>query len=143
MRIAMFKARCGACNSEFSYPDDGDFNYGSFIFTGEQGSVFAHLDGIGHPVWDFVKSTLTPDPLAKKNSIFEVCAFIADKIDGQGLVDHKVCSACQSANIAAWRIEQTGVLDIPEVTFKAFMAKPESDRRRILLAYDVEHRNRA
>src|SRR4051812_5969262 len=93
MKVNMFKGRCKLCAKEFPCPGLGEFSYGSFLFTGEKGTVFAILHSLNHPVWDYLESTL---PLQKKGLsrqsdlengewIQAACAYFADHIKEQRL----------------------------------------------------------
>ena len=144
MKIATFKARCKACREEFPCPGLGDQSYGSFLFTGEKGSVFAILHALNHPVWDYLESAL---PLPKSglsresdckrgDRIQAACAYFADYINGQSLCNYDVCPRCHSFACDFWGHEQTGSIEIGEVSYTDFMSLPEEVRRQRAIDFD-------
>jgi hypothetical protein len=140
MRIGIFKAKCVSCHSEFSYPDLGDQNYGNFLFTGEKGNVFAHFAALGHPVWEFIKSVFSEGGDTKKRveigaRIQAACAYVADPIKGQKFVNHHVCPVCQSTKWAWWGGDNTGSLEVPEVTYQNFESLSEPERRKTIIEF--------
>jgi hypothetical protein len=143
MQIATSKAKCASCGSEFSSPYLSDFSYGEFLFTGEKGNVFAYFNAIGHPVWEFVKSAFPSggDDRGRKAlgaRIQAGCAYIADPVNGQQLVDQHVCPMCQSRNWEWWGGERVGWIEVADVTYKNFLSQPETERRRVILELDKE-----
>jgi hypothetical protein len=145
LKIATFKGKCKACREEFPCPHLGDQrSYGSFLFTGEKGTVFAILNALDHPVWDYLESTL---PLPKRglsrqsdckrgDRIQAACAYFADHINGQRLCNHLVCPSCHSFACDFWDHERTGTIEIGEVSYTNFMSLPDDVRRQRALDFD-------
>jgi hypothetical protein len=136
MKVPTFKAKCSACSSEFDSPSLGDFSYGSFLFTGIDGTAFGVYHSSDSTVWDLVESMLSGelDEFARGRFIQETCATLADPIDNQLLVNRHVCPSCQSSNWEWWEGEKAGFVDVPEVTFARFLSLPESRQKAAILA---------
>jgi len=140
--MTTFAAKCGNCGHEFSCPVLSDFAYGSFLFTGECGTVFAHFFAIDHPVWDFMANILPSvgegDAAESRQGdrIQAACAHFADPVEGQRLVNKHVCPACRSSTWEWWGGAETGVSDVAEVSYVEFMCLPEAERRHAVWAFD-------
>jgi hypothetical protein len=140
MEVATFEARCAGCLEKFSYPDLGDFAYGSFVFTGERGNVHAYYEALGCPVWDFIAPVVESclSGVAERDHgkwIQTTCAGVADPIDGQRLCRRHVCPLCQSSQWSYWQGQRTGSVHLPEVTFKGFLSLQEALRVATIEAF--------
>jgi hypothetical protein len=138
MNVATFAACCADCGGTFSHPDLGDFSYGVFVFTGEQGSVFAIFDAIGHPVFGVVERVLAEAQAGGEHggspSIPEICANLADPVASQRLRCHHICPLCQSASWKWWGGDRTGAIDIADASYAEFQLLSEQEKRQRILA---------
>jgi hypothetical protein len=147
MPVATFEACCAQCARKFVYPDLGDFAYGSFLFTGEHGSVFAVFDALESPVWQRVAAAVAqvrPEiPEVQQGPLIQkVCALLADRIDGQGLRNCHICPHCQSTEWKWWHGARIGTVELPRVSYCRFLERPsldqESEIRLLLLTAAAE-----
>jgi hypothetical protein len=138
MRIATVLACCAECGTTFSYPELDDFVYGTFVLTGERGTVFACLEALGHPVFELVRRVVDESDQAAAYEtagveIAEICARLANPVESQNLVAHHVCPVCQSANWKSWDGDRTGLADIPDASYSDFLALPALEQRQRIL----------
>jgi hypothetical protein len=132
MNIGLFEARCAACATVFVKPELGDFAYGSFIFTGVDGTVYAYFEAIKSPVWKRVEDAV---PILAKgiqhgDFLLAACAYFADPVDGQRLSAEHVCPNCHSHDLAFWQGAKLGQTEMPEASFRSFLSLTEADQLR-------------
>lgn len=142
MAISTFKAKCASCGGEFSHPSLGDFAYGEFLFTGEEGTVYCHFKSLDHPVWGLVERILSSQVATADRgaTIQAACAALADPIKGQRFVNGHVCPICQSSSWESWEGERVGSTDVPEAAFTQVLLLPLHEQEAAVLACLDAHR---
>lgn len=133
MQVATFEECCAKCEQTFVYPDFGDFAYGLFIFTSERGSAFAVFDGTQSLIWERIAAAIcrigpTIPEVHHGQLIRDVCARLADTVDGQGLRASHVCPHCQSTEWKWWQGARVGTTDLPAVSHRQFLDRPEIEQ---------------
>lgn len=135
-KLTMCKAVCGECCRDFPYPSLGEFAYGSFILTREDGQAYRYLEAIGNPVWDFVAARM-PIPRNEADSpcvsvLQEVVARLADRSQGKLFTMDMVCPYCKSRRFRSWGGDDVSLAEIPDATFRAFTALDESSKQGLV-----------
>ena len=133
--VATFEARCADCGNTFPAPLLGDFSYGEFLLFGRDGTAYAYLNALNHPMWELADSVIQP---ADGDAIVRALAAVADPVAGQALCPRHVCPACHSqGEWESWPGRRVGSVDIPTVTFVVFSRLPEEEKRRLLRRHAV------
>jgi hypothetical protein len=147
MKFETTEVTCKDCGKKFLVPCLGDFSYGSFIFSGESGSVFGCFQALDNPAWNFIETVIN-NRVAGDRAACEhgerlqtACAYFADAIEGQRLRNHEVCPRCHSDKIHFESCGRVGVIEIPDVSHVGFLAMPESVRRQKVLEFDHQKPN--
>ena len=138
--VAIFNHECSACKRVFVHPHLGDFSYGDFIFSGEQGTVVAYSIAIDNPSWNFLATLLTelPSGVTAQNDRADLLqgafAHFADPINGQRLCNFTVCPHCLNGH--GYRFgESIGWAEIPTASHEWYSSLPEAERARLASAY--------
>jgi hypothetical protein len=126
----LFKARCASCESELWRPHGGDHEYGTGIFFGVEGTVFAVVDFLEthRDVARLIDDLLVSESLVTRD-MFSLCATLADPIEGQNLIGHPVCSHCGSVGFSSWGGESRNTVEVPYATFSGFLRLTPEERR--------------
>jgi hypothetical protein len=144
MKLETIELKCMDCGKKYLSPRLGDQSYGSFIFTGEKGSVFGCFNALENPVWNFVESIIKKQEPSRQSSIDHgdqlraACAYLADAIKGQRLRSDLVCPRCHSTNIEGGGY-LNDVLEVPDVSHTEFLSMTESDRKQKVLEFDQSY----
>lgn len=124
----LFKAQCASCSAVLWRPHAGEPGYGTGIFYGVEGTVFAVVDFLEEhrDVAALIDEVLVHENLVTKD-MFALCATLADPIEDQVLVGHPVCSHCGSSRFA-WGSESRNPVEVPYATFIQFLALTVDER---------------
>ncbi len=137
--VALFKARCLCCFWSHVCPHFSDFDCGSLLFTGEQGNVWAGFYVPGNAVWELVDSVLGEGgksaPEERGDIVADVCASLADPVEGQRLYAHAVCPHCRRNTLRVNDRRRIGTSLIPVVSFGGFLALSKAEQRRTVLEF--------
>ena len=142
------KVVCSLCKSEFTFPYDGDMNYGELYFKGEQGTAFGFYEPLSHPLWEYVEKTINDNTTEELDSDKDhnvgarlqwVIAQCADPIDNQKLTPDITCPQCKSFDIYKFELyhdEFVEYRDIPRISFHQFQSLSEKTKvEKILNLY--------
>jgi hypothetical protein len=127
--LQMRSSICCDCCRKFKHPDLGDFAYGSFILSRNDGLAFRYLNAFKNPAWDFVAGRLQ----ARDSTVLqEAVARIADASEGQSFTMSVVCPYCKSPNNRDDLGEPARTGKIPYATFEAFVAMDEHEKTEFI-----------
>ena len=128
--VATFAATCDACSRTLPYPCLGDFAYGTFVLSREDGRAFRYLAAIGHPVWRRVEEILGAD--ASPDVLQETVARVADKEENYRFTIGMVCRHCGSNRFRDWGHHRVGTITVEDATFTSFEALSQCERESMV-----------